>query len=68
MKTLSQPSRRGSEIDLMQVIEPLASYICAANRPRAALASALALLFSQVEETNRTASAHVASFGEHHLA
>ncbi len=68
MIALSQPSRRGAESDLVQVIEPLASYICAASRPRAALASALALLFSQVEETNRTASMHVASFFQNHGA
>jgi hypothetical protein len=48
--------------DLERVIEPLASYICAADQPRAALLSALAVLFSEVEQTNRAALAH---FGAH---
>ena len=47
--------------DLAQVIEPLASYICAADRPREALLSALAVLFDEVEETNRTALIHFSS-------
>jgi hypothetical protein len=46
------------ESDLERVIEPLASYICAADQPRAALVSALAVLFSEVEQTNRAAIAH----------
>jgi len=46
---------------LQQVIEPLASYISAADRPKAALMSALALLMSEVKATNRAASAHLAA-------
>jgi hypothetical protein len=44
--------------DLERVIEPLASYICAADQPRAALVSALAVLLSEVEQTNRAALEH----------
>ncbi len=44
--------------DLAQVIEPLASYICATDEPKTALLSALAVLFREVEATNRAASAH----------
>jgi hypothetical protein len=44
--------------DLEQVIEPLASYICATDEPKTALLSALAVLFREVEATNRAASAH----------
>jgi hypothetical protein len=44
--------------DLEQVIEPLASYICATDEPKTALRSALAMLFREVEATNRAASAH----------
>ena len=44
--------------DLERVIEPLASYICAADQPRATLVSALAVLLSEVEQTNRTALEH----------
>ena len=47
-----------SEGGLRRVIEPLASYICAADQPRAALLSALTVLFSEVEQTNRVALAH----------
>ena len=50
--------------DLERVVEPLASFICATERPRAALMSALALLFSEVEQTNTAANAHFANFSE----
>jgi hypothetical protein len=43
--------------DLARVIEPLASYICAADQPKAALASALAVLLREVEQTNQAATA-----------
>jgi hypothetical protein len=46
----------GSELE--RVIEPLASYICATERPKAALMSAHALLFSEVEGTHAAALAH----------
>jgi hypothetical protein len=44
--------------ELEQVIEPLASYICATDEPKTALMSALAVLYREVEATNRAASAH----------
>jgi len=44
-----------AENSLKRVIEPLASYVCAADRPRAVLLSALSALFDEVEATNRTA-------------
>ena len=44
--------------DLERVIEPLASYICAADQPRATLVSALAVLLSEIEQTNRMALEH----------
>ena len=52
------------ESDLERVIEPLASYICAADQPRAALLSALAVLFSEVEQTNRAAITHFTAFAK----
>jgi hypothetical protein len=58
MNATTSPAR-GSQQELSRVIEPLASYICAANRPRAALESALAILLSEVRATNRSARAHV---------
>jgi hypothetical protein len=51
-------SNRTSNHDLTHVIEPLASYICAADQPREALLSALAVLFDEVEGTNRAALLH----------
>ncbi len=50
-----------SNQDLSQVIAPLASYICAAERPREILFSALAALFDEVDETNTAALLHVAT-------
>lgn len=44
--------------DLTRVIEPLASYICASEKPKTALLSALALLCREIEANNRAASAH----------
>ena len=44
--------------DLERVIEPLASYICAAEQPKTALLSALKALRSEVETTNRVAIRH----------
>jgi hypothetical protein len=50
--------------NLERVVEPLASFICATEQPRAALASALAILFNEVEQTNRAANAHFATISE----
>jgi hypothetical protein len=47
------------------VIEPLASYICATDQPKAALKSALAVLFAEVDETIRVANAQ---FGNSQVA
>jgi len=52
-----------SNPDLSQVIAPLASYICATDRPRETLFSALAALVAEVKETNTAARLHVASLG-----
>jgi len=50
--------------DLERLIEPLVSYICAAGRPKADLILALRLLVSEVEKTNRAASARFGIFIE----
>jgi hypothetical protein len=55
-----------AEGNLERVVEPLANFICATERPRAALASALAILFSEVEQTNKAANAHFATISENH--
>jgi hypothetical protein len=68
MSTLFSKSNRTHHSDLQKLVEPLASYICATDRPRAALKAALAALAGEVEETNRAARAGVASFAESRLA
>jgi hypothetical protein len=55
-----------TEGDLERVVEPLASFICATERPKAALMAALAILFSEVEQTNRAASALFTTISESH--
>ncbi|MGQ0635661.1 MAG: hypothetical protein ACT4QC_13685 [Planctomycetaceae bacterium] len=64
MNRISCEFDASTRIDLERVVEPLASYICAADRPRAALVSALQVLFSEVEATNRAAVAHCGAFLE----
>src|SRR5262245_43515123 len=49
-----------SDDDLQGVVEPLASYICATNRPKDTLRRALAALLSEVNATNCAANMHVA--------
>ena len=44
-----------------RVIEPLADFICAADQPRVALASALRLLLAGVEQTNCVGRRHLES-------
>jgi hypothetical protein len=60
MKTLDLEFVQPVENDLARMIEPLANFICAADRPRQALLSALAVLFDEVKETNRAALIHFA--------
>ena len=66
MNTLSCQLGRTSNNDLEQVIEPLASYICTTDHPRAALLSALAVLVSIVRETNKAARIHFRNYSEVH--
>jgi hypothetical protein len=61
MHHFDRNSNRAGQSDLERVIEPLASYICATDRPKAALRMALALLNRQVEQTNRAANTRVAA-------
>jgi hypothetical protein len=58
MKAIIYTFDRPSASDLQQVIEPLANYICAADKPRTALMSALAFLVREVEATNNVARTH----------
>lgn len=66
MKCVTGIPPRATDGDLERMIEPLASYICANEQPRAALMSALAVLFEEVQQTHRAANMHVTSFSENH--
>jgi len=59
MKTSNTQLRPVTHSDLAQVIEPLASYICAADRPREALLSALSVLFDEVQGTHKATLMHI---------
>ena len=61
MNQFNRFSETRSSSDLRRVIEPLANYICAADQPKAALMSALAVLVREVEATNRAARLHFRS-------
>lgn len=56
-----QPAAAIDASTLHRVIEPLADFICAADQPRIALASALRLLLDGVEQTNRVGRRHLES-------
>ena len=49
---------RPADHAINNVLEPLVSYICAAERPRAALLTVYKALLAEVEQTNRAARAH----------
>ena len=60
MNTTNSLVSRCGEQALERVIEPLTSYICAADQPKAVLNRVVAALFQEVARTNRLARAHVA--------
>jgi hypothetical protein len=68
MNTLNCALEWTADNNLQRVIEPLASYISATTRPRAALMSALAVLISEVEQTNRAATMHLTTLLGNHLS
>ena len=68
MKNLKQTSNRELDGELQRVIEPLVNYICATERPRKSLRLALAALYAQIDQTNRTAKSQVAAFLDGRLA
>jgi hypothetical protein len=61
MNTTNTQLKQTSNCELSQVIEPLASLICAAERPREALLSALTVLFDEVQGTHKATLMHFAS-------
>jgi hypothetical protein len=60
---VNEQLRRATSTDLQRVIEPLADYICATDRPRAALNQVLAVLTHKVEQMNTLARVHIARRG-----
>jgi hypothetical protein len=64
MNNVNRLQNRTDGIDLRQMVEPLASYICATDEPKRALMSALAALVHEVESTNRAAVGHFHTFSE----
>jgi len=60
MNATNAQLERAAKRDLTQVIEPLASYICAADRPRDTLLTALAVLFDEVQGTHKATLMHFA--------
>jgi hypothetical protein len=64
MNNANRIQNRQPSIDLRQIIEPLANYICATDNPKRALMSAVAALVHEVESTNRAAITHFHAFSE----
>jgi hypothetical protein len=64
MNPFNRISDRSNSKELSRMVEPLANYICATDQPKRALLSALAVLFHEVEATNRAALAQFRSFSE----
>jgi hypothetical protein len=61
MRTNQVSSDPAATYDLTPFIEPLASYICSADRPKEALLSALSALFDEVQGTHRATLMHIAT-------
>ena len=61
MFRVHRESPRPSAGDLKRVIEPLASYICATDQPKAVLNLVFSVLFHEVAQVSREARAHVAA-------
>lgn len=53
--------------DLTPVLEPLASYICAADHPRETMRRVVEALFAEVKLTNDAALRHWATATDHSL-
>ena len=56
-----------TEAELRKLVEPLASYISATNRPRAALFLALIMLVNNLQEIGDAANDYLATFSENHI-
>lgn len=58
----SDYARRGAKNDLERMMEPLISYICASDQPRAALKLAFDVVSQEVAQLENAAREHVAHF------
>ena len=61
MRIMSRELNRPTTLDLQRV-EPLASFICAADHPRAALTLAYSVLLNEVAQMSRAARAQAATY------
>jgi hypothetical protein len=64
MKRVQYAPARSAGVDLKQIVEPLANYVCAAREPKQALLSVVAALRHEVEITNRAALSYFRSYSE----
>jgi hypothetical protein len=58
----SDYARRAAKNDLERMMEPLISYICASDQPRAALKLAFDVVSQEVAQLENAAREHVAHF------
>ena len=61
MKNTHCEAPQQPNFNINPLIEPLASFICAAEQPTLVLKLALAALYQEIEQTNRTANGHLDS-------
>ena len=59
MTASTRAARRTTAADLRRILEPLAGYICAADRPADALKLAYTTLLAEVAQVNRAAKGQV---------
>jgi len=67
MNRLNMHQSSKTEADLKKVVEPLASYISATNRPQATLILALIMLVNNVQEIGNAANTYLATSNKNHV-
>ena len=67
MNNIKSSTTQTPAFDVNPIVEPLASFICAAEEPVTVLKLAIAALYRQIEQTNRTANAHLETLLEGRL-
>lgn len=61
MNAINRVLKWAPDNELTQVVEPLADFICASERPEVVLRSVLAVLRRQIHTTNGLAATHFAA-------